>query len=773
LRQLPQTIDPNLLVGSATADDAGVYRIGRDRALVQTVDFFTPIVDDPFAYGQIAATNALSDVYAMGGRPLTALNIMGVPEELVPPEVIREILRGGAAKAKEAGCALLGGHTIRNPEPIYGLAVTGLVAPSRMMTNAAARPGDRLVLTKPLGTGIVTTGIKRGLTPPALARRTIALMSRLNTVGADVAERKLCRAGVDVTGFGLLGHLASHVPRERGGSGDFRAQRAGDRARGFRAHRARLCARWHAAEPGSGQRVGGLGRVRRGPPHPALGCANQRRAAALYRAEAAGQRPAFAARSEDCERGGDRAHHPRENSCHRHQNMTGPPLRAIPSVEAAAQEVDTGDLPRPLVVEVIRRTLAQVRAEALIPERPEIMQRLSEAVQAMRGLRLQRVINATGIPLHTNFGRAPLSPAALDAMTAVAAGYSNLEYDLRSGTRGRRGEYAERCLALLCEAEAAAVVNNGAAALVLIVRHLTATKREVVISRGELVQIGGGFRLPEILESSGARLREVGTTNRTSGQDYARALGPDTGLILKVHRSNFYQGGFVESAPTEELARLAAEARVPLVEDLGSGAVADTSKVQGLEREPSPAHILRQGVNLVCFSGDKLFGGPQAGIIAGQAALVEALRSDPLFRALRCDKLILAALERTAEAHLAGRAWSGLPALEMIARTPEALRRRAEAMVKRLGDHAMTASVEGVVSEAGGGTLPRSSLASVAIALRVHGGQVERLAERLRVAHPPVIGYISEGRLLLDLRTVSPNDDAFIMTAINSAAADR
>jgi selenide,water dikinase len=209
LRQLPTLRDPNVLVGAASADDAGVYRLTSGRALVQTVDFFTPIVDDPFCYGQIAATNAISDIYAMGGRPLTALNIMGIPTDLVPNSVIAEILRGGAAKAKEAGCAIIGGHTIRNPEPIYGLAVTGIVSPRRMLTNARARAADLLVLTKPLGTGIITTGIKRGLTSPALAKKAIGLMCRLNTIGAVLAELRLIRAAVDVTGFGLLGHLAS------------------------------------------------------------------------------------------------------------------------------------------------------------------------------------------------------------------------------------------------------------------------------------------------------------------------------------------------------------------------------------------------------------------------------------------------------------------------------------------------------------------------------------------------------------------------------------
>jgi selenide,water dikinase len=209
LRQLTQSNDPNLLVGADTADDAGVYRIDSERALVQTVDFFTPIVDDPFLYGQIAAANSLSDVYAMGGRPLTAMNLLGVPADVVPPKMIAAILQGGAAKAKEAKCAVVGGHTIRNPEPIYGLSVTGFVHPKRMMTNANARPGDLLVLTKPLGTGIITTGIKRGIASAAVARKAVAVMSQLNVVGAVLAEKGLVRGATDITGFGLLGHLGS------------------------------------------------------------------------------------------------------------------------------------------------------------------------------------------------------------------------------------------------------------------------------------------------------------------------------------------------------------------------------------------------------------------------------------------------------------------------------------------------------------------------------------------------------------------------------------
>jgi selenide,water dikinase len=209
LRQVPTLKDRNVLVGTATGDDAGVYRLSSNHALVQTTDFFTPIVDDPYWYGQIAATNALSDVYAMGGRPLTALNIVGIPADIVPLEMVNQIVRGGAEKVREAKCVLIGGHTIKIPEPIFGYAVTGTVSPRRMMTNASARPGDLLVLTKPLGTGIITTGIKRGLAAPELERKAIEVMTRLNTVGADVAERGLVRAAVDVTGFGLLSHLGA------------------------------------------------------------------------------------------------------------------------------------------------------------------------------------------------------------------------------------------------------------------------------------------------------------------------------------------------------------------------------------------------------------------------------------------------------------------------------------------------------------------------------------------------------------------------------------
>ncbi len=265
------------------------------------------------------------------------------------------------------------------------------------------------------------------------------------------------------------------------------------------------------------------------------------------------------------------------------------------------------------------------------------------------------MINGTGILVHTNFGRAPLGPDVVSAISTIGSNYNNLEYSLTGGTRGGRAAYLEHGLALLCGAEAATVVNNNAAALVLILHHFCrADASEVVISRGELLQIGGGFRIPDVLESSGARLREVGTTNKTSTGDYAARSTRQTALVLKVHRSNFFMDGFVESPLTEDIAALARRKRVPFVEDLGSGAIVQTQAVEGMEHEPTPAEVIGRGVDLVCFSGDKLLGGPQAGIIAGRRKLVGALKREPLFRALRCDKLILSALEATVDGYLRG-----------------------------------------------------------------------------------------------------------------------
>jgi L-seryl-tRNA(Ser) seleniumtransferase len=314
---------------------------------------------------------------------------------------------------------------------------------------------------------------------------------------------------------------------------------------------------------------------------------------------------------------------------------------------------------------------------------------------------------------------------------------------------------------------------------VLMLRHFCkAAVNEVVISRGELIQIGGGFRIPDVLESSGAKLREIGTTNQTSLEDYARAITPQTALILKVHRSNFFMDGFVKSPLTEDIAALVKKAgktrkarnnRLVFVEDLGSGAMFETESLAGLEHEPTPAEVLRHGVDLVCFSGDKLFGGPQAGIIAGSRKLVERLKSEPLFRALRCDKLILSALEATVDAYLRGN--SGVAILEMLRPTNEELRLRAERIIAALEGLPIAASVGKGRAQVGGGTLPRSVMESLTIDLAHRTLKPQEMATRLRDQTIPLIGYITRGTLKLDLRTIFPRQDRDVVSAIRAASA--
>jgi len=376
--------------------------------------------------------------------------------------------------------------------------------------------------------------------------------------------------------------------------------------------------------------------------------------------------------------------------------------------------------------------------------------------------------------------------------------YNNLEYGLSGGGRGKRAGYLEQNLALLCGAEAATVVNNNASALVLILRHFCRDevpgaagdrnhrnrlrRNHVVISRGELIQIGGGFRIPEILEASGAQLREVGTTNKTSLSDFARAITRETALILKVHRSNFFMDGFVDFPSTEAISKLARGKRVPFVEDLGSGAMIQTESVPGLEHEPTPAEVLHKGVDLVCFSGDKLLGGPQSGIIAGKAKVVSALKREPLFRALRCDKLILAALEATVDIYL--RNSSGLPTgngphnsasnyeiplLAMLHTSNDELQARAGKIIVALDGLPLTAAIGRGRAQIGGGALPRSTVQSTTLEITHEKLKPQELAARLRSHTPPIVGYIERGQLKLDLRTVFAGQDVEIVAALRAA----
>ena len=448
-------------------------------------------------------------------------------------------------------------------------------------------------------------------------------------------------------------------------------------------------------------------------------------------------------------------------------------LRAIPSVDKVLQALGDAGLPRPIVLDLVRRELQALRAQKTIPGFEPLVTRIGAVVRDVRASRIQPVINGTGILVHTNFGRAPLGADVIAAVSRIASNYSNLEYSLTGGARGGRAAYLEHGLAVLCGAEAATVVNNNAAALVLMLRHFCkAAVNEVVISRGELIQIGGGFRIPDVLESSGAKLREVGTTNQTSLRDYARAITPQTALILKVHRSNFFMDGFVKSPLTEDIAALAKKTkkrRLVFVEDLGSGAMFETESLPGLEHEPTPAEVLRHGVDLVCFSGDKLFGGPQAGIIAGSRKLVERLKNEPLFRALRCDKLILSALEATVDAYLRGD--SGVPVLEMLRVTNEELRVRAERIIAALDGLPLAACVGTGRAQVGGGTLPRSVLPSLTIDLAHRTLKPQEMAARLREQTIPLIGYITRGTLKLDLRTIFPRQDRDVVGAIRAASA--
>ena len=406
----------------------------------------------------------------------------------------------------------------------------------------------------------------------------------------------------------------------------------------------------------------------------------------------------------------------------------------------------------PLAVTAARTVLELAREEIRAGADPgDLRVRVEEAVAAARRPSLRRVLNATGVLVHTNLGRAPLAPAALERVAAVGRGYSNLEYDLSDGGRGSRQDHLAPLLRRLTGAEGALVVNNNAAAVLLALAAL-GEGREVLVSRGELIEIGDGFRIPEVLARSGARLVEVGTTNRTRAADYEHAIGPDTALLLRVHQSNFRVVGFSEQPRVAELAAVAARHGLPLVDDLGSGALVDVAG------EPTPAASLAAGADLVCFSGDKLLGGPQAGVVAGRAELVERLRRHPLQRALRADKLSLAALEGTLALYLDRP--HEIPVLRMLREPADAVRARAE----RLAD-AVGGAVEATVARVGGGALPQAELPSFACAVE------EGLASALRAGEPPVVAVVRDGHTLLDCRTLTDTEAEEVAAAVAAARA--
>jgi L-seryl-tRNA(Ser) seleniumtransferase len=456
------------------------------------------------------------------------------------------------------------------------------------------------------------------------------------------------------------------------------------------------------------------------------------------------------------------------------------PRRGLPAVDRLLDDLRAfrPDLPEWAAREAVRRALDAERERLSAPggaardrrPRGDLVERAAVRALSLCARHPRRVVNATGTVLHTNLGRAPLAPGAAAAVAAAASGYSDLELDLVRGERGDRLGAIAAKLALLSGAEAAFAVNNNAAALLLTLDTL-ARGREVIVSRGELVEIGGSFRVPEIIERAGVRLVDVGTTNRTHLPDYERAIGPATGVLLKVHRSNFELRGFVAEVELAELARLAHERGLPVVEDLGSGTLVDLTE-RGLPPEAYAPARLRMGADVVCFSGDKLLGGPQAGIILGSAASVGAVRANPLARALRLDKLSVAALDWTLDAFLDGRAEREIPVLRQLLQPVAELEVRARRLAERLAAAAGSAAqlaVQPGRAVVGGGSLPGFELDSWTVAMKVPAA--EAVAARLRGAEPPVLVRVRDGRVLFDVRTLLEGDESALESSLAEALA--
>lgn len=457
------------------------------------------------------------------------------------------------------------------------------------------------------------------------------------------------------------------------------------------------------------------------------------------------------------------------------------PRRALPAVDRLADAVaaERPELPAWAVLEGVRRALAEARerlSESASGSEADgnraltdLANRSAALAAALCGGHPRCVVNATGVPLHTNLGRAPLALGAVRAISAAAASYSNLEFDLESGRRGDRLSAVCSKLALLADAPAALAVNNNAAALLLALDTL-ARGREAIVSRGELVEIGGSFRVPDIVARAGVDLVEVGTTNRTHPSDYERAIHARTGLLLKIHRSNFELRGFVAEASLAQLAEIGRDRDIPVVEDLGSGTLVDLS-ARGFPSETYASARLKLGADVVCFSGDKLLGGPQAGLVLGSREIVEAMRSNPLARALRLDKLSLAALDWTLECYLGGRAERELPVLRQLLEPLNQLEMRARALAARLDKvwgHTARIHAEPDRGFVGGGSIPGFELDSWVVVLRVSAG-AEGISKRLRAAPIPVVARLRGDALIFDVRTLLEGDEDAVEQAVGFA----
>ncbi len=450
------------------------------------------------------------------------------------------------------------------------------------------------------------------------------------------------------------------------------------------------------------------------------------------------------------------------------------PYRTLPSVDhiLADQRIrNLADGSTSILTELIRRALETARATIAVggraPSEDQIIQNVLSLANAVLQPSLRPVINATGVIIHTNLGRAPLSDDAIEAMSAVSRGYSNLEFDLESGERGSRHLHLEAVLKQITGAEAAIAVNNNASALLLTLSTLC-RGREVIISRGQAVEIGGGFRIPDVMRQSGACLMEVGTTNRTYLSDYESAITPETAAVVRVHASNFRIIGFAESPAIEDLVRLAHARGLLLLDDIGSGCLIDPSPF-GLAHEPTVQESIAAGADLTLFSGDKLLGGPQAGIIAGRAAIVQELRRDPLARALRMDKAGIAALTATLLHYVRGEGLKRIPVWRMISLPLSEIERRARRWARAIGDRARLIDGRSMV---GGGSLPEESLPTKLLAIPGDGANISDLARRLRTGDPPVVGRIEHDMLLFDPRTVRPDEDRALVTALMAAMGE-
>jgi L-seryl-tRNA(Ser) seleniumtransferase len=455
-------------------------------------------------------------------------------------------------------------------------------------------------------------------------------------------------------------------------------------------------------------------------------------------------------------------------------------LRQLPAVDRVLNAPPMQQLnpscPHVLLLEATQETVAALR-EAILRGTADLdLSVTAVAQQAMRLVEtkmassLRQVINATGTLLHTNLGRAPLCEAALAAIDRVGRSYSNLEFNLQTGRRGHRYSHIDKLLCRLTGAEAAAVVNNNAGAVLLALTAL-AKGKEAIVSRGEMIEIGGAFRIPEVMEAGGVALKEVGTTNKTHLKDYAGAIGEQTGLLLKVHTSNYRIVGFTKEVPAAELVELAHRHGIPVMEDLGSGMLMDLSSF-GLPREPTVREAVEAGIDLVTFSGDKLLGGPQAGLIVGTRAAIDRIRCHPMARAMRIDKLTLAALEATLALYLdPEQAIRHIPVLRMLSMSTIELEQRSRALADRLGealDGRAEVTVVAEPSTVGGGALPLTELSGYAIALAPRNLSVNALAFALRGGHPPVIGRCRDNRLLLNLRTVLPNEEDSLIDTLKT-----